>query len=261
VSTLADYMVEQMALAEEKAEAEAEADRLKALAAVAEGRDPHHGVTAAQMQAAVMNIDDWVEDLLCGHMTPARRSVTKELCKIVAVLAGGTLFFHLLPGENKTLVDAFYMAVVSCSSVGYGDVHPNTRDGKIFAVVWLLSGTMIVARAFGTFANLYIKMKTDEVNNKLLSRAMSANELEEADIDGGGDVSEAEFIVHKLRQMKMVDEAEVRKISKRYFALVGDGGGDVQPGTPRGRRPSSAQRRPSLSKGSSGARFVTERTL
>jgi voltage-gated potassium channel len=65
---------------------------------------------------------------------------------IVAVHVAGTLGYVLI--EGWTLWDAFYMTVITITTVGYGEVHPLSRLGQAFTVVILLTGVGAFFYAF-----------------------------------------------------------------------------------------------------------------
>ena len=60
----------------------------------------------------------------------------------LAIVFSGTMFFGLV--EGLRWVDAFYLSVVTLTTLGYGDLHPTTDLGKIFVVVYLFSGMGVV---------------------------------------------------------------------------------------------------------------------
>lgn len=66
------------------------------------------------------------------------------LALLVAVLLviGGTLGYHLI--EGWTLFDAFYMTVITLTSVGYGEVHPLSHAGRVFTTILLFSGVFTI---------------------------------------------------------------------------------------------------------------------
>lgn len=69
----------------------------------------------------------------------------------VVILSGGTLFYHYV--ENLNYVDAFYFSTITLTTVGYGDITPETTLGKLFTSFYVLTGIAIL----GSFANLLLK--------------------------------------------------------------------------------------------------------
>jgi voltage-gated potassium channel len=57
---------------------------------------------------------------------------------VVITLLVGTVFYHYV--ESLIWLDAFYFSVVSLTTVGYGDISPQTSFGKLFTVFYLLIG-------------------------------------------------------------------------------------------------------------------------
>jgi len=47
-------------------------------------------------------------------------------------------------------VDSIYLSCISLATVGYGDIHPKTEGGYAFTTVWLLCGTVVIAKAIGS---------------------------------------------------------------------------------------------------------------
>jgi voltage-gated potassium channel len=79
---------------------------------------------------------------------PLRFRLTVNLMIFFAVLTSGTLVFTYL--ENRSLIDAFYYVIVTIATVGYGDVHPVTTAGKVFAILLIITG---VGTFLGVIAN------------------------------------------------------------------------------------------------------------
>ena len=68
---------------------------------------------------------------------------------LITVIAGGTLGYVLI--EGWTVWDAFYMTVITVTTVGYKEVHNLSGAGQLFTVVLLLGG---VGTALYTFTFL-----------------------------------------------------------------------------------------------------------
>ena len=68
---------------------------------------------------------------------------------ILGVHVVGTLGYMLIEGWSAW--DAFYMTVISVTTVGYGEVHPMSQAGRAFTVVVLLTGVGAFFSAFTLF--------------------------------------------------------------------------------------------------------------
>lgn len=64
----------------------------------------------------------------------------------LATLTLGTLVYHWL--EGWAYLDAFYFCVISLTTVGYGDFTPATQAGKIFTMVYVVNGIVILLSLF-----------------------------------------------------------------------------------------------------------------
>ena len=58
------------------------------------------------------------------------------------IFAGGTLGYRLIEGADWWA--AFYMTVITLTTVGYGEVFPLSRAGEVFTVVLLLAGLGLI---------------------------------------------------------------------------------------------------------------------
>ena len=77
-------------------------------------------------------------------------TLNHECCKR---LLSGALGFSVVKGIR--LSDALYFSVVTITTVGYGDIHPTTGMGRLFAVIIIQGGvstfTVLLANATESF--------------------------------------------------------------------------------------------------------------
>ncbi len=79
---------------------------------------------------------------------PLRFRLGINLVIFFAVLISGTLIFTSL--EGWSFLNAFYYVIVTIATVGYGDIHPITSTGKVFAILLIITG---VGTFLGVIAN------------------------------------------------------------------------------------------------------------
>ena len=73
---------------------------------------------------------------------------------LVIVAAAGFYFFESRPGLS--MADALWWAVVTLSTVGYGDVVPVTWGGRLMAAVLMLGGVGVVTVMTGQLASFFM---------------------------------------------------------------------------------------------------------
>ena len=71
-----------------------------------------------------------------------RRLVTTISLLAVSTGAGVAGFYWV---EGYTLVDAFYMTIITISTVGYTEVEPLTEQGKVFVSIYIVVNVVIFA--------------------------------------------------------------------------------------------------------------------
>jgi voltage-gated potassium channel len=69
---------------------------------------------------------------------------------LAAVIVYGVTGYTLINGWN--LLDAFYMTIITISTVGYGEVHPQAAAGRLFTSTLIVVGVGILLFGFGVFA-------------------------------------------------------------------------------------------------------------
>ncbi|MFA5983748.1 MAG: potassium channel protein [Methylococcaceae bacterium] len=64
-------------------------------------------------------------------------------------------------GDVKTLFDAFYLSVVTMSTVGYGDISPHTTGGRLIAIALIFSGLGFIS----FFTSIIVSAFSDKMQN------------------------------------------------------------------------------------------------
>jgi voltage-gated potassium channel len=88
----------------------------------------------------------------------ARRGVIYVLAlTLITIIAGGAGLTLLEPGTVKGGVgDGIWWAIVTASTVGYGDIFPQTLWGRVIAVVIMLAGIGMVSTVAASITTYFV---------------------------------------------------------------------------------------------------------
>ncbi len=78
---------------------------------------------------------------------------------VIVTLAAGTLFYWQI--EGWSLLDAFYFCAITLTTVGYGDVSPETAAGKLFTVLYLFTGIGLIVAFLNAVARTAIEQRDE----------------------------------------------------------------------------------------------------
>ncbi|KAL2345533.1 hypothetical protein Fmac_006818 [Flemingia macrophylla] len=125
----------------------------------------------------------YIVDVAKGRMR-IRLKVALALGVVVLCIGLGTLVLYFVEGLDW--LDSVYLSVMSVTTVGYGDAAFKTLPGRLFAAVWLLFSTLMVARAFLYLAEARIDRRHRRIANNVLQRDITVQDLLDADINNTG---------------------------------------------------------------------------
>jgi len=126
---------------------------------------------------------DYIVDVAKGRMR-IRLKVGLALGVVVLCIGVGSLVLCFVEGLDW--VDSIYLAVMSVTTVGYGDRAFKTLPGRLFAAIWLLFSTLMVARAFLYLAEARIDRRHRRLAKKVLHREITIEDWLAADINNTG---------------------------------------------------------------------------
>jgi hypothetical protein len=95
-----------------------------------------------------------------------------------------------------TVVDTLYFAVTTCTTVGYGDLHPTTLAGKLFTICFIAVGIGMAGVALGHIVDIFIA-NSAEMEAKAVSKL----------------VSEAKSLRRNVRRASMQAAIQLHRIS------------------------------------------------
>jgi hypothetical protein len=78
-----------------------------------------------------------------------------------AIPAGTLLWQYLLnPEDHLSFGDAFYFAVVTFTTIGYGDLAPATPTGKVFFMIYVAASLIVQLTVLTAFVNATMEMSS-----------------------------------------------------------------------------------------------------
>jgi voltage-gated potassium channel len=101
------------------------------------------------------------------YMLFKRKRVSKILGLTCAIILYGALALYLSDRYYETrgskgIFDAIYWAVVTLTTVGYGDIVPTSKVAKIFALMIILSGPALLSLITASIASVFVERKIKE---------------------------------------------------------------------------------------------------
>jgi len=128
-------------------------------------------------------------------------------------------------GQTKTYLDAFYMSIITMTTVGFGDFYPASKFGRWLAILWMFLGVLSTGNlvtAIATSQNAYIqraKKRNKDSQAKLVQ--LSAKHPER------NTISRADFLEYMLYKQDLVSEQHIAQIDETYHSFVRDQSGRV----------------------------------
>lgn len=121
--------------------------------------------------------------MLVTAMKASKEKVFVFLTSVVTLaVILGTLMYMVEGGENgfDSIPRSIYWAIVTLTTVGYGDIAPGTTVGQFLAALIMILGYSIIAVPTGIVGVEVAKASKDETEEEACSRCGEESHLEEA---------------------------------------------------------------------------------
>lgn len=126
------------------------------------------------------------------------------------------LFFHFYPGEQKTWMEAFYMSIITLSTVGFGAVTPDTEAGKVFAAFWMLFGSAALVNVITAFTEFNAEFNNYESFDPLINVEALQSWRQKT---GADSMDQMQFLTFVLLHKGLVDQNDVDSLQSSFKAL------------------------------------------
>jgi voltage-gated potassium channel len=122
--------------------------------------------------------------VLVARMLQAERRMTSgdtlriaAILTLTAVLVGGAAEQTVDQGDFATLWDGIWWAVVTVTTVGYGDVYPKSVGGRIIGIILMLVGISFLSLLTAAIASRFVKQERGTEYEEMMAtlRAIQAD--------------------------------------------------------------------------------------
>jgi len=83
--------------------------------------------------------------------------IIRSLILLGFVILIGTLGYMLT--EKWHFIDAFYMTIITITTVGFGEIHPVSETGRLFTVILIFMGMGIIAYTLGIVPQAMVELQ------------------------------------------------------------------------------------------------------
>lgn len=160
-----------------------------------------------------------------GERMGLHKKIWIAVCLTAVFLVAGTIGYVRL--EGFTLLEAFYMTVITISTVGFGEINELTNVGRIFTVFLILLGVGSVAFAAHSFTESLIEKASNPNSRKKAMKKRIDKLRDHCIICGHGRVGAAAASYFKEMGAGFVviesSETELRFLEEEgYLTVSGD---------------------------------------
>lgn len=131
----------------------------------------------------------------------------------------GALCLDLALTESFVSSADSYYALVTASTIGFGDYAPVTKAARLFAVIFIPLSVAAAGELLSGVAMALVHRRQREVYEKQLEEDLTIEYLKVMDADGDGKITREEYINFMLIEMGRVSRAELDELVVQFDRL------------------------------------------
>merc|ERR1719334_551839 len=119
--------------------------------------------------------------------------------------------------SQRTIVQTFYMSVITLTTIGLGDYVPESRAGRWIAVFWMLIGTAVCAAWVGSLTSFFFDR--DQTSKKKEVAPKTKDLFKSMDGDSDGYLQKAEHHLYLLTLNGVLTAEMLQTLEEDYAKL------------------------------------------
>ncbi|GMI06037.1 hypothetical protein TrRE_jg3843 [Triparma retinervis] len=174
------------------------------------------------------HVNSWASTKLPDVVVKLSPSILKMA--FILVLGMLLIFFdHRNSPDNESpkFVHCLYFAIITGTTIGYGDYSPQTQWGRGVGVIYVFVAVIQLGNVLGDIAGHFVDAKRREALEKILKKKITVGDFEKFDVDGDGRIERTEFVLRKLMLMGILKTDDVDRVEQEFDIMDADGSGEI----------------------------------
>mmetsp|Transcript_144461 Transcript_144461/g.255202 ORF Transcript_144461/g.255202 Transcript_144461/m.255202 type:complete len:374 (-) Transcript_144461:32-1153(-) len=206
--------------------------------------DGNEGICGMSIPMPALSLGNSAVSFSMSELSPGTYAFLRALLIWLMCVLAGVIFFCTFPGEEKSFIEAFYMSVMTTTTVGFGDQVPATEEGRVFTCIWMLVGTAAFANMIANFSAAFLAQRQLRKLERGDLTDITRDELfKSCHPEGDYNISRADFILFMMKDIGALNSDMVDLLSANFDELDVSKSGFLDPdcleGVRRMRRPNS----------------------
>eukprot|EP00442_Polarella_glacialis_P004337 CAMPEP_0115150070 /NCGR_PEP_ID=MMETSP0227-20121206/64845_1 /TAXON_ID=89957 /ORGANISM="Polarella glacialis, Strain CCMP 1383" /LENGTH=310 /DNA_ID=CAMNT_0002560415 /DNA_START=151 /DNA_END=1079 /DNA_ORIENTATION=+ len=151
--------------------------------------------------------------------------VTHDQNKVVTFANGTTVDTCSAEGDcnsedgwHQSYKSAFYMSVVTATTVGFGDFSPKSYWGRVFGIFWMIIGVAATANFISACSGVIAGDDDSNDKEEDIEQVESISKVlfDSMDKDNNGSLAKSEYMAYMLVKHKFVNPEVLDLIAQRF---------------------------------------------
>ena len=153
------------------------------------------------------------------------RGLYFEFVAFLMLNFGGALIFMQLE-EGWKFADGIYHCMMTCTTIGLGEIAPESQAGRAYGIVHLLLSVVLFGGVLGTILDGFARRVHATKKEEMLHKTLDEKLIVALDRDGDG-VDRAEFVLGMLQLLGVVTEEDYAPFLEQFDELDATGDGHL----------------------------------